>query len=137
VSSAAGAALADPERRAWLLTGELALLHDLGGLLAAGRAGARLTIVCADNGGGAIFDFLPVAEHADPGAYERHIATPAGVDLERVAALAGLPHRVARAPEEVRAAATEPGLVVVPSDRAENLIRHRELTARVVSELGG
>ena len=58
VSSAAGAALATGGR-GWLLTGELALIHDIGGLLAARRAGADLTIVCANNGGGGIFDFLP------------------------------------------------------------------------------
>ncbi len=77
VSSAAGAALATG-RPAFLLTGELALLHDLGGLLAARRAGAELTVVCANNGGGGIFDFLPVAGHADPALYEEHIATPSG-----------------------------------------------------------
>ena len=48
VSSAAGAALA-AGGRAWLLTGELALLHDIGGLLAAhararsSRSSARTT----------------------------------------------------------------------------------------------
>ena len=67
VSSAAGAALA-AGAPAWLLTGELALLHDIGGLLAARRAGADLQVVCLNNGGGGIFDFLPVAEHADAGA---------------------------------------------------------------------
>ena len=46
-----------------------------------------------NNGGGGIFDFLPVAEHADPERYERHIATPHGVDLAALAALAGLEHR--------------------------------------------
>ncbi len=135
VASAAGAALA-AEGRAWLLTGELALLHDLGGLLAAVRAGAELTIVCLDNGGGSIFDFLPVAEAADPKAYERHIATPAGVELERVAALAELSHRTASSPAEVASAAAQPGLVEVRTDRAENVRLHREVVARVAAALG-
>ena len=59
-----------PGAPTFLLTGELALLHDLGGLLAARRAGVELTIVCANNGGGGIFDFLPVAEAADAEPYE-------------------------------------------------------------------
>jgi 2-succinyl-5-enolpyruvyl-6-hydroxy-3-cyclohexene-1-carboxylate synthase len=34
----------------------------VGGLLAARRAGVELEILCIDNGGGGIFDFLPVAD---------------------------------------------------------------------------
>jgi 2-succinyl-5-enolpyruvyl-6-hydroxy-3-cyclohexene-1-carboxylate synthase len=132
VSSAAGAALACG-RPAFLLTGELALLHDLGGLLAAGRAGAELTIVCLNNGGGAIFDFLPVAEHADAELYERHIATPAGVELERVAAMAGMPHSLATTEQELRSAIAAPGLVEVRADRASNVSEHRRV-ARAVAE---
>ena len=135
VSSAAGAALASG-RPTLLLTGELALLHDLGGLVAARRAGAELTIVCVNNGGGGIFDFLPVADAADSMAYEEHIATPSGVDLAAVAALAGLPHSVARTPEEVRSAATDPGLVEIPTDRAQNLRLHREIYDQVSVQLG-
>src|SRR2546423_13861423 len=91
VSSAAGAALVT-DGRTYLLTGDLALMHDLGGLLAARRLGVSLTVVCANNGGGGIFDFLPVAEAAEPAAYEEHIATPVEGDPAPVAAPAGLPH---------------------------------------------
>jgi 2-succinyl-5-enolpyruvyl-6-hydroxy-3-cyclohexene-1-carboxylate synthase len=112
VSSALGAALGSG-RPTWLLTGELALLHDVGGLLAARRAGVDLRIVCLNNGGGAIFDFLPVAEHADPALYEEHIATPADVDLSRLA----------------------PGLTEVRTDRAQNVVLHREVVERVARAL--
>jgi 2-succinyl-5-enolpyruvyl-6-hydroxy-3-cyclohexene-1-carboxylate synthase len=134
VSSAAGAALATG-RPAFLLTGELALLHDLGGLLGASRAGIELTIVCMNNGGGGIFDFLPVAEHADAAAYERHVATPTDVDLARVAALAGMDHRLATTPEELRAAIASPGLVEIRTDRSTNVRQHRELAERVAAAL--
>jgi 2-succinyl-5-enolpyruvyl-6-hydroxy-3-cyclohexene-1-carboxylate synthase len=134
VSSAAGAALA-AGGRSWLLTGELALLHDIGGLLAASRAGADLTIVCANNGGGNIFDFLPLAEHGAGPTFEEHVITPSGVDLAKVAALAGIEHRTATTPEDVRAAAAEPGLVEVRTDRAENVRLHRELAERVAERL--
>jgi len=112
VSSAAGAALASGAP-AWLLTGELALLHDVGGLLAARRAGADLHVVCLNNGGGAIFDFLPVAEHADAALYEEHIATPASVEL----------------------AALGPEVTEVRTDRATNVRLHRELVERVAQAL--
>ena len=116
VSSAAGAALATG-RPVVLLIGELALLHDIGGLLAARRAGGELTIVCANNGGGGIFDFLPVAGAADPALYEEHIVTPSGVDLQKLAALTEMP------------------LTEVRTDRAENVAQHRALFARVAEQL--
>jgi 2-succinyl-5-enolpyruvyl-6-hydroxy-3-cyclohexene-1-carboxylate synthase len=134
VSSAAGAALA-LGGRCHLLTGELALLHDVGGLVTARDLGAELTIVCVNNGGGGIFDFLPVSEHADAEAYERHVATPRAVDLRELAALGSLRHTLARTPDEVRAAAAEPGLVEVRTDRADSVAWHRDVFARVDAAL--
>jgi 2-succinyl-5-enolpyruvyl-6-hydroxy-3-cyclohexene-1-carboxylate synthase len=134
VSSAAGAALASG-RPTYLLTGDLALLHDLGGLVSASRAGADLTIVCLNNGGGGIFDFLPLAEHAQPSDYERHVATPAGIDLAAVATLGGLPHRLAATPEEVRAAISEPALVEVRTERERNVALHRAVAEDVATAL--
>lgn len=136
VSSAAGAAAAG-DGRCVLLIGELALLHDLGGLIAARRHGIELTVVCANNGGGGIFDFLPVASEADPAAYEEHLATPHEVDLADVAALAGLPRSLASTPEELRAVADRPGLIELRTDRRENVRRHREVFERVGRALDG
>ena len=136
VAAAAGAALT-AGGRGWLLTGELALIHDVGGLLAASRAGIELTIVCANNGGGNIFDFLPLAEHGAGDTFEEHVITPSGIDLAQVAALAGMQHRTATTPDEVRAAAAEPGLVEIRTDRAANVRGHREIYARVADQLSG
>jgi 2-succinyl-5-enolpyruvyl-6-hydroxy-3-cyclohexene-1-carboxylate synthase len=134
VASAAGAALATGAPT-WLLIGDVSLLHDIGGLLAAAAAGPDLRIVCVNNGGGAIFDFLPVAEHAEPEAYERHIATPPGLDLAAAAALAGIPYSLASTGAEIRAAAAQPGLVEVRTDRIDNVARHRDLLAQVATAL--
>ena len=112
VSSAAGAALA-AGRPAWLLTGELALLHDVGGLLAARRAEADLQVVCINNGGGAIFDFLPVAEHADPELYEEHVATPSRTALSALA----------------------PEIREIRTDRRTNVAWHRRLVEAVAARL--
>jgi len=60
VSSALGAA-ATSGGPTVLLVGDVALVHDLGGLLAARRLGLSLTIVLLNNDGGGIFHFLPVA----------------------------------------------------------------------------
>ena len=112
VSSALGAAIASG-LPTWVLIGEIALQHDVGGLLAARRAGVQLEVVCIDNGGGAIFDFLPVAEHADPVAYEQHIATPTTTDLESLA----------------------PGIRLLRTERATNVELHRALVERVAAQL--
>ncbi len=134
-SSALGAAHASRSGRCYLLTGELSLLHDIGGLVTARRHGIELTIVCINNGGGGIFDFLPVAETADHAAYEEHLATPVPVDLRDLAALGGLEHTLATTPDEVRAAADHPGLVEVRTDRSRNVALHREVFGRVVRDL--
>jgi 2-succinyl-5-enolpyruvyl-6-hydroxy-3-cyclohexene-1-carboxylate synthase len=134
VSSALGASIA-AGRRAFLLTGELALLHDVGGLLAFRRRRAELTIVCVNNGGGGIFDFLPVADSAEGALYLEHIVTPSGVNLEALADLAGLPHTLARSTEDIRNAAGEPGLIEVRTDRDENVRIHRDLFEAVDSAL--
>jgi 2-succinyl-5-enolpyruvyl-6-hydroxy-3-cyclohexene-1-carboxylate synthase len=134
VSSALGAALASGGPCV-LLTGELALLHDLGGLVARGRLGIDLTIVCVNNGGGGIFDFLPVAGSADAGPYEDLIATPHEVSLETVAALAGMEYRSATTQEEIRAAAVGPTLVEVRTDRSANVAEHRALFDRIAARI--
>jgi 2-succinyl-5-enolpyruvyl-6-hydroxy-3-cyclohexene-1-carboxylate synthase len=94
VSSAFGAA-ADGNGPVVLLIGDVALAHDIGGLLAAKRLNLKLTIVLVNNGGGGIFDFLPVSRTAmaqEYDIYTRHIATPPGLDFAQAAALYGLAH---------------------------------------------
>jgi 2-succinyl-5-enolpyruvyl-6-hydroxy-3-cyclohexene-1-carboxylate synthase len=134
VSSAAGAALA-ARAPVHLVIGELALLHDVGGLVTARRAGAQLAILCVNNGGGGIFDFLPVAEHADSEPYEQHIATPVDFDVAAAARLGGLEHHVATSAAGVRERLRPGTLVELRIDRADSLRRHRELAARVTAEL--
>ena len=128
VSAAFGAAAAGDGPVA-LLIGDVALAHDLGGLLAATRLGIALTIVLVDNGGGGIFEFLPVAGATD--AFEEHVATPTGLDPERIAALFGLaysaPADTAAFAAAVTAALASDGttLVHVRTDRKDNVAEHR------------
>jgi 2-succinyl-5-enolpyruvyl-6-hydroxy-3-cyclohexene-1-carboxylate synthase len=113
--------------------GDVALAHDLGALLSGPRLGLALTVVLVDNGGGAIFDFLPVATQAD--VFETHVATPTGLDPERVAALFALAHEPVTALAQVREA---PGtLLHVRTDRAENVALHRRVWAAVAQAIQG
>jgi 2-succinyl-5-enolpyruvyl-6-hydroxy-3-cyclohexene-1-carboxylate synthase len=132
VSSALGAAAVAPGRT-FVLLGDLALYHDMNGLLAANRLGVEATIVVLDNGGGGIFDFLPIARHPD--GYEELFGTPTGLDLEKVAALYGLPFTRVVSHGQLDAALERPGMVEVVLDRPRNVELHRQVFERVAQEL--
>ena len=139
VSTAFGAAAAT-EGPVVLLTGDVALAHDVGGLLAASRLGLKLTIVLVDNDGGGIFDFLPVSrEGAD---FERHVATPHGLDFAHAAALYGCGYERAedvaglRAALERALAAERTAIVAVRTDRGANVAAHRQVWEAVAAGLG-
>lgn len=88
VSGAIGASLASGRPGA-LMLGDLSLLHDVGGLASARAVRTPLAIVVVQNGGGRIFEQLPVARvapHAMP-----HFLTPQDAHLEHAAALFALP----------------------------------------------
>jgi 2-succinyl-5-enolpyruvyl-6-hydroxy-3-cyclohexene-1-carboxylate synthase len=113
------------------LCGDLTLLHDTGGLLGAARRELDATIVVLDNDGGGIFSFLPQAaldEH-----FERLFGTPHGVDLVAVASALGVPAVPAERAGDVLPAVDQSlgrggvRLVVVPTDRADNVARHAEV----------
>jgi 2-succinyl-5-enolpyruvyl-6-hydroxy-3-cyclohexene-1-carboxylate synthase len=134
ISSAFGVA-AVSEGPVVALLGDVALAHDVGGLLAARRLGLRPTIIVIDNGGGAIFDFLPIARATD--VFEQHIATPPGLRCADVAALYGLEHVRAQTLDEVRAAMVRPGaLVEVPGERAANRALHAAIRSAAAAAPG-
>jgi 2-succinyl-5-enolpyruvyl-6-hydroxy-3-cyclohexene-1-carboxylate synthase len=133
VSSGLGAAAATAGRT-FVLTGDLGLYHDMNGLLAYRRLGVEATIVVLNNGGGGIFDFLPIAKHRD--GYEELFGTPTNLDLEQVATLYGLPFKRVNAHSELRAALDSPGLVDIPLDRARNVELHTTLFSKVTEALG-
>jgi len=133
VSSGFGAA-AVAEGPTFVLTGDVGLYHDMNGLLAASRLGVQATIIVMNNGGGGIFDFLPIARHPD--GYEELFGTPTGLDLEKVASLYGLRFTRVGSYGDLPAALGKPGLVEVPLDRARNVELHRELFERVAAAVG-
>ena len=128
ISSGLGAA-AVAEGRTFVLTGDVGLYHDMNGLLAASRLGVEATIVVMNNGGGGIFDFLPIARHR--AGYEELFGTATGLDLRKVADLYGLPFMRVRGYGDLPAALGAPGLVEIPLSRPRNVELHRELFARV------
>ena len=97
-----------------MLLGDVSLLHDCGGLAVAAAAGGRLDVAFADNGGGRLFELLPIAEPAArPAEFERLFLTPPRVDFGALAAAFGIPRLVAAAPDDLEAEAAPPGARLV------------------------
>jgi 2-succinyl-5-enolpyruvyl-6-hydroxy-3-cyclohexene-1-carboxylate synthase len=120
------------------LCGDLSFLHDASTLLEAARRPRGVVLVVCDNDGGGIFSFLPQARL--PASYfETLFATPHGLDLADLAAAARLPwQRLTKASElgpalEKALAHGRTEVLLVPSSRAANLARHRELTEAVAA----
>jgi 2-succinyl-5-enolpyruvyl-6-hydroxy-3-cyclohexene-1-carboxylate synthase len=140
VSAAFGAAAAS-DGPVVLLIGDVALAHDVGGLLAARRLGLRITIVLLNNDGGGIFHFLPVAGEAD--AFEEHVATPHGLDFARAAELYGCDHErvedTAAFATALEAAVAAPRTTIleVKTYREANFALHRRVWEAVSAELAG
>jgi 2-succinyl-5-enolpyruvyl-6-hydroxy-3-cyclohexene-1-carboxylate synthase len=136
VSTAVGVALAG--RPTALLIGDVALLHDLSGLVGAAHRGIDLVIVVVDNDGGGIFSFLPQAGVLDVDLFEHVFATPHGLDLVAVAAALGAQARsVDDVGPALRSAMRAGGVhvLVAQTDRAANVEVHERLHAAVSSVL--
>jgi 2-succinyl-5-enolpyruvyl-6-hydroxy-3-cyclohexene-1-carboxylate synthase len=140
LSSALGAALANPGAATMLVTGDLAFLHDLNGLGAGHLPGLSATIVVLNDDGGGIFAYLPVAGHA-PEALEPYFLTPTGADLAAACATYGIAHErvTERAGFEIALAASlaAPGVQVIelPIDRSANTALHLRYWADVAASL--
>ncbi len=136
VSSAFGAA-AVATGPVVLLIGDVALAHDVGGLLAARRLGLAITIVLIDNDGGGIFEFLPIAGAGD--VFEQHVATPHGLDFAHAAALYGCALVDVSDADGLRAALSDAQaghtttIVRVRTGRSANVALHRELAGAVAA----
>jgi 2-succinyl-5-enolpyruvyl-6-hydroxy-3-cyclohexene-1-carboxylate synthase len=138
VSSAFGAAAAG-DGPVVLLIGDVALAHDIGGLLAASRLRLPLTIVLLNNDGGGIFHFLPVAGETD--AFEEHVATPHGLDFAQAATLYGCEYHRAKTVgqfrDTVEASLTGNAttIIEVRTDREANLALHRRVAEAALAAL--
>ena len=67
-----------------LIVGDLGLLHDLSGFLLKNKLEGSLTVLVINNGGGRIFENLPLAECRGV-PFEEYFTTPQAVDLQLVA----------------------------------------------------
>lgn len=116
------------------LIGDIAFLHDIGGLLAARSVEAPVVFVVVNNDGGGIFHLLPIREHGS--TFTKYFATPHGLDLSHAAALYGLPHSLVSPGElEVKArdafASGGTHILEVRTDRERNAASRAEVVGAI------
>ena len=135
ISSGIGAAHAS-SRPTTIVTGDLGLLHDVGGLAALREVSTPVRIVVIDNDGGGIFHFLPQESALAGEEFESLLGTPRGVDTAKAAALFDLPHRRLESLADLPTAlAAGTSLIEVKTDRQTNVEAHRRLTTAVENSL--
>lgn len=131
VATAAGVAHRNQPAVAYL--GDLSLLHDATGLLAAQAIHGSLTLVVINNNGGGIFEMLPVARFEPP--FERLIAMPQRADLAALCAAFGAQHvRIATVQQLEQLLAELPAsgvrVLEVTADRRKDAATRRTLLAQ-------
>jgi 2-succinyl-5-enolpyruvyl-6-hydroxy-3-cyclohexene-1-carboxylate synthase len=134
LSTAAGLALGSGPT--WALVGDVSFLHDAGSLSAFsawGREGLALRIVVIDNGGGRIFDHLPIAAHH--ALLTPFFTTPHDVDLVALAHAYRVPAwRIATAGDltkRLHAPLRGVEVLVVVVDGDASVARHRHRYASI------
>ena len=115
-----------------LITGDLALLHDSNGWMHGQSDGPPLVVLLIDNGGGGIFQQLPI-EQASPQRFDALFAMPQSVNPIALAAAHGVPGRsiavIDDLPEALAWGLAQPGPVLlrVCTDRNADAAFRRKL----------
>ena len=117
ISTATGVAIGT-KKRTVLLMGDIAFLHDLGGLnLGEGQDQPNLTIVVLDNNGSGIFSQLEQGADEYKEHYEKVFGTPHGKDLWVIAESLGIPAKQVTTKTELKFALESfekmPGMKVI------------------------
>ncbi len=122
-----------------LLVGDQALLHDLNSLAILSQIDFPVTVVILNNGGGGIFDHLPIREHR--GIFEKYFVAAHDVRFDSAARQFDLPYlrpdSIAGFEEMFAAAARSgsPSVIEVVTDRRSDLRQHRQIIVAVKTGL--
>eukprot|EP00986_Skeletonema_menzelii_P009613 scaffold4407_cov138-Skeletonema_menzelii.AAC.2 len=149
----------DSSQPTTLVCGDVTTLHDLNafyGLTAdhapsnnaqtvANTSRLPLTTVVVNNGGGAIFSFLPIAKHGQDVGFEEYWGTPTNnFSFEQGASAFGLPYKSASSFEELKSAYRSsiqsggPGIIEARVvDRSTNVEVHKRITQGAIRTVDG
>ena len=121
--------------KTFAVMGDLAFAHDQGAL-AAVRDLPNLKLIVADNQGGGIFDFLPVASMIERSEMEKLFTTPSGLEVGSLAEAHGIGVARPTSTGELEASLISScQVIVIRTDRSENLELHRALISKTGSLL--
>ena len=129
VSTALGTALSRPVT---LIIGDVALYHDMNGLMMAKLEEIDINIIVFNNNGGGIFSFLP--QHEDKDHFERLFGTPLDLDFSHAAALYGFDHVSVEDVDKLDAELLNRSgrnMIEIKTDRDKNLLEHQRLKAEI------
>lgn len=135
ISSALGAAAADPDVPLTLVIGDLAFYHDMNGLMAIKRLGIKATLVVVNNDGGGIFHRLPIAQFDPP--FTDLFETPHGLNFEPAAKMYRLDYALAADRDSFRKAfspsqaSSSAAVIEVPTHSEHDLARRNEIVRQV------
>ena len=137
ISTAVGVALGSGAPT-HLLIGDVALLHDVNGLISLPTRGVDLNIYVTNNDGGSIFSFLPQGTAVEEAPFETVYGTPHGVKFKDIAAAYGLGY--VDASSGSGAAAKEVSrrgcnIIEIRTERGRNVALHNDLNQFVIEAL--
>jgi 2-succinyl-5-enolpyruvyl-6-hydroxy-3-cyclohexene-1-carboxylate synthase len=132
VSTAVGVALGSG-CSTFLLIGDVACIHDSNGLWDLAKRNIDLKIVVTNNDGGAIFSFLPQAEHVETEVFERIYGTPHGVSFAALAQAHGIEYCSVDSIDELEMACKRLGPILIEAkfDRALDVAQHEHINHQV------
>lgn len=138
---AGAAGSARPDRPTVVVVGDVSFQHDVGSLAVLAEARGPLAVVVLDNGGGRLFDLLPVRELDGLDAvFEKYFVTRPSLDVAAATRAFGVtaarPTSADRLRSELGAALVGPGAVVLHVDvDPRDALAVRRVTAALDREL--
>lgn len=140
VSTALGMTASQPDKQNILLIGDLALYHDMNGLMLAKQYQLPLTIVLLNNNGGGIFSYL-TQNQLEESDFEPLFGTPIDLNFELVAQLYGAIYTkvesLRQLNERLEKTQKQPvfQLIEVTGERKGNVLFHEKIVKEIKRRL--
>lgn len=117
------------DRPTFLLSGDLAFLHDSNALLFCKQLKGSLTVFVINNFGGGIFEHLPISDEPE---FEKCFATPQNIDLQDLCKAFKVSHELLTSWSEIIQRIKHPEksgihIIEIPTDRKKDRILRQKL----------